>query len=139
MDDTLKNIIDEIIIKTGKAIIILGAISSLIIWSAVGNKINGTTGFIYALCCFIATFITGIFFIGFGEIIFLLRDISKNDKTLVSTLQNQGKSVLLNSQSYSSKSQNKSVDSKPKHLFRCVNCGNMIEKYPCEYCDYKFN
>ena len=55
MDDTLKNIIDEIIIKTGKAIIILGAISSLIIWSAVGNKINGTTGFIYALCCFYIT------------------------------------------------------------------------------------
>lgn len=32
-----------------------------------------------------------------------------------------------------------SVNPAPKHLFRCDNCGKMIEEYPCCECGFKFN
>ncbi len=80
----MKNKIGKILKVIGKVVIGLGFIGSLIVW---GNLMDeGVICFITVLAVFISTFVSGMLFIGFSEVIFLLQEnLNANKVTSVQT------------------------------------------------------
>lgn len=77
----MENATGKVIRTIGQIIIGLGAIASIIIWIAVADAYNGAFGFGAALGTFVGTFVSGMMFIGFSEIIFLLQEnLNANNK-----------------------------------------------------------
>lgn len=77
----MENATGKVIRTIGQIIIGLGAIASIIIWIAVDYAYNGAFGFGAALGTFVGTFVSGMMFIGFSEIIFLLQEnLNANNK-----------------------------------------------------------
>lgn len=70
----MENATGKVIRTIGQITIGLGAIASIIIWIAVANAYNGALGFGAALGTLVGTFVSGMMFIGFSEIIFLLQE-----------------------------------------------------------------
>lgn len=77
----MNNATGKVIRTIGQIIIGLGAIASIIIWIAVADAYNGVFGFGAALGTIFGTFVSGMMFIGFSEIIFLLQEnLNANNK-----------------------------------------------------------
>lgn len=55
----------------GKVVIGLGVVGSFIIWGCFDFE---TIGFFWCLAAFVSTFLLGVLFIGFSEVIFLLQE-----------------------------------------------------------------
>ena len=127
MDNSVGNIIRTI----GKVIIGLGLIAAIVVWVAVADEISGFIGFISAVGTFVSTFISGILFVGFSEIIFLLEDIKNGNRNKSDTETKEQLST------FSSLIVNKKSQS--KQSFECANCGKSIQEYPCRECGFNFN
>ena len=70
----MNNSVGKIIKTIGKIIIGLSVLAGIIVWITVAHKMNGAVGFCSAMGTFVSFFISGIMFIGFSEIIFLLQE-----------------------------------------------------------------
>ncbi len=70
----MNNSVGKIIKTIGKIIIGLSVLAGIIVWITVAHKMNGAVGFCSAIGTFVSFFISGIMFIGFSEIIFLLQE-----------------------------------------------------------------
>lgn len=77
----MNNTIGQILRIIGYITIALGVIASLIIWFIVADELNGMAGFGAGLGTFVGTFVSGMMFLGFSEIIFLLESLNANSKT----------------------------------------------------------
>lgn len=67
----------------GKVVIGLGVVGSFIIWGCFDFE---TIGFFWSLAAFVSTFLLGMLFIGFSEVIFLLQEnLNANKVTSVQT------------------------------------------------------
>lgn len=69
----MSNTVGKIIRFIGLAIIALGALAGIIVWIAVAHETDGLIGFASGAGTFIGSFISGILFVGFSEVIFLLQ------------------------------------------------------------------
>ena len=77
----------------------------------------------------ISSFISGILFIGFGEIINLLH-LNYNEQVQIRTkLNNSGKTNNITQIM---------KDDQYIHQWRCSKCNKMISSSPCPYCDYEY-
>ncbi len=82
----MENQVGKILNVIGKVVIGLGTIASIATWIAVANEFRGVIGFVSALVVFIIMFISGMLFIGFSEVIFLLQvNLNVNRVTSVQT------------------------------------------------------
>lgn len=70
----MNNLVGKIIKTIGMAIIGLGFLGGIVVWIIVANEVDGSIGFASGAGTFIAAFISGIMFVGFSEIIFLLQE-----------------------------------------------------------------
>lgn len=77
----MENTTGKVIRTIGLITIGLGAIASIIIGIAVADEYNGAFGVGAALGTIVGTFVSGMMFIGFSEIIFLLQEnLNANNK-----------------------------------------------------------
>ncbi len=73
---------------------------------------------------------------GFGEIIEQLTEANANSKKLYALLQNQTNTITKISTTEkpaSEKSTEKSASD--RHLWRCDNCGKLVDSHPCPFCN----
>lgn len=131
-----ENIVSRILKGIGIGAIILGVIVSLI------NGIKAES-MVLTIGGIAGGFISGMLFIGFSEIISLLQQEIDNQSIIIKVLKGktQFAKEVKTDKSNHQQQESSSVIMSPnsKHLFRCVNCDQKIEKYPCENCGYKFN
>lgn len=80
----MENQIGKVLNIVGKVVIGLGVIGSVIVWANLIDE--GIIGFATSLAVFISTFVSGMLFIGFSEVIFLLQEnLNANKVTSVQT------------------------------------------------------
>lgn len=131
-----ENTISKILQGIGIGTIIIGVIASFIIG-------NNTEDFAITIGSIVVSIISGMIFIGFSEIINLLQQNIDNQETIIRYLKEKPEVLKTNTFNKSGQQSqdvvSKFTNSTPKHLFRCANCGKMIEDYPCSECGYKFN
>lgn len=125
------NMISKILKYIGIGTIIIGIIASFI----VGNSAEESTITIGGI---IGSVISGMLFVGFSEVINLLQQNVDNQEKVLKLLKEQPKTIIKES-STNNKVQSINNHNSAKHLFRCANCGKMIEEYPCCECGFKFN
>lgn len=126
-----ENIIAKVLKGIGIGTIIVGAIASLII----GNSADEITVTIGGM---IGSIISGMLFIGFSEVINLLQQNADNQEKIIRQLKEQPKTII--KETTTNKAEQPTNNSHTtKHLFRCEQCGKMIEEYPCCECGFKFN
>lgn len=126
-----ENTISKILKIIGIATIVIGIIASLILGNSA-DEISITIGGI------VGSIISGMLFVGFSEVINLLQQNVDNQEKVLRFLKEQLKTIIKES-STNNKIQSISNRNSVKHLFRCENCGKMIEEYPCCECGFKFN
>lgn len=119
----------------GGIIIAVGIIVSIVIGANDDKLLSVSIGGV------IGSIISGLIFLGFGEIIDLLQENVDYQYQILRELKEKPNNhisknnLVQQAQNDSAVSPQKTV----KHLFRCPDCGKMIEEYPCKYCDFKFN
>lgn len=86
----MNNIVGKILKIIGIVTIILGLISGWVVWALIAEEFNSSLGFSANLIVFGSSFVSGMFFIGLSEIIFLLQSLCDKGKT---PLQEEKKSV----------------------------------------------
>lgn len=75
----MKNTTGKVLTVIGALSIVLGALASFIVWAS-------SEEFLWALVTCVGTFVSGMLFIGFGEVIFLLQEnLNANKVTSVQT------------------------------------------------------
>lgn len=80
----MENQIGKVLNIIGKIVIGLGVIGSVILWAILIDE--DIIGFTISLAVFISTFVSGMMFIGFSEVIFLLQEnLNANKVTSVQT------------------------------------------------------
>lgn len=87
----MNNIVGKILKIIGIVTIILGLISGWVVWALIAEEFNSSLGFSANLVVFGSSFISGMFFIGLSEIIFLLQSLCDKEKT---SLQKEQAPVL---------------------------------------------
>lgn len=86
----MKNVAGTIIKTIGLITIGLGIIISFVMLAFISNEFDSDFGFLASLITFAITFISGIVFVGFGEIILLLQDVANNTYNVNKTVINNG-------------------------------------------------
>ena len=82
----MENQIGKIFNVMGKLEIVAGVFASIATWIAVGDEYGGVICFVTVLAVFSSSFISGMLFIGFSEVIFLLQEnLNANKVTSVQT------------------------------------------------------
>ena len=125
-----ENTIAKVLKGIGIGTVAVGVLASLILGNST-DEITITIGGI------IGSVISGMLFIGFSEVINLLQQNADNQEKIIRQLKEKPSVAINNKSTNSSKPSNNSTS--VKHLFRCDNCGKMIEEYPCCECGFKFN
>lgn len=77
----MNNIVGKILKIIGIVTIILGLISGWVVWALIAEEFNSSLGFSANLIVFGSSFVSGMFFIGLSEIIFLLQSLCDKGKT----------------------------------------------------------
>lgn len=130
------NLISKILKGIGIGTIVVGVLASLI-------AVNSADSMVLIFIGIIGSVISGMIYIGFSEIISLLQQSVDNQSTIIKALKEKQSTSKVNAfNSIRHQPQDvapKFTNSASEHLFRCANCGRMIEKYPCYECGYKFN
>lgn len=126
-----ENTISKILKIIGIATIAVGILASLILSSSADEITIAIGGMIGSI-------ISGMLFIGFSEVINLLQQNADNQEKIIRQLKEQPKTII--KETTTNKAEQPTNNSHtPKHLFRCEQCGKMIEEYPCCECGFKFN
>lgn len=125
------NMISKILKYIGIGTIIIGIIASFIVGSSA-EEATITIGGI------IGSVISGMLFVGFSEVINLLQQNVDNQEKIIRQFKEKPSTVVRNTTAISDE-QSANRSTTVKHLFRCENCGRMIEEYPCCECGFKFN
>lgn len=86
----MNNFVGKILKIIGVLTIISGVITGWIVWGVIADAYNGSIGFAANFVVFGSSFITGMLFIGFSEVIYLLQSI--NDKESYSK-QNESENI----------------------------------------------
>lgn len=86
----------------------------------------------------VSSFVVGLLLIGFSETISLLQQNADNQERIIRQLKEKPSTVVRNTTNINDE-QSANRSTTVKHLFRCENCGKMIEEYPCCECGFKFN
>lgn len=92
----MDNFVGKILKAIGILTIISGIITGWIMWAIIAKEYNGSIGFGANFVIFGSSFITGMLFIGFAEVIYLLQSI--NDKEAISK-QSEDESINISTSS----------------------------------------